>query len=123
LNSLDIVEILEREGYIDVYKGCVELWGASEDGKGYVPKETHPSLVIMKQKYLELWDCVDIDNIPPIQDEDVVVIRDRATKNEVSLRGHKGVAEMRDLLTRLNEKLSRTVITICNKECAKVQMK
>lgn len=121
LNSVDIVRLLEREGYIDVYKGCVELWGANEDGDGSVPKETHPTIVVLKPKYLELWEGVDLCKIPSIKDSDLITIRDRKTKEEISLQGYKGVSEMRELVERWNKKLAETEIRINDSLCASVQ--
>ena len=119
-NSVDIVELLENEGYIDVYKGCVELWGTGDEGT-CAAKETHPTVVIMKQKYLDLWSDVCLEKIPQIKDEEPIILRDRKTKESLSLQGWKGVGKMREGLERLNGKLAETEIRINDEVCASVQ--
>lgn len=121
LNSLDIVRLLEQEGYIDIYKGCVELWGANEDGSGSAPLESHPTIVILKKKYLDLWEGIDIEKIPPLNEEELITVRDRKTKDELPLQGRKGIAEMRELVKRMNDKLHNTEVKINGEVCASVQ--
>lgn len=118
-NSTDIIYLLEREGYVDIYKGFVEQWERTASGSR--PVLAHPSVIVMKPKFRQLWDCVNISEIPAIEDNDVVCVRDRQTKEEMPLSGMSGITKIREGVNRFNERLSKSTIRILGKECAKVE--
>lgn len=119
-NSDKILDELYVQGYIDIWIGYVETWEANEDGTGYKAKGSHPSIVVMKQKYLDLWKGIDIRDMPEMKKESSVIIRDRQTKEEITLQGHPGVKEARATVDRLNKKLSETEVRIKDELCASV---
>lgn len=119
-NSEKVLDALYTQGYIDIWLGYVETWEASEDGTGYKAKGSHPTIVVMKQKYLDLWEGVDMREMPALKKESSVIIRDRQTKEEINLQGHAGVKEARATVDRLNKKLSETDIRIKDELCASV---
>ena len=75
----------------------------------------------MKKKYLDLWGGIDVGKIPPLNEEELITVRDRKTKDELPLQGRKGVAEMRELVKRMNDKLHNTEVKINGEVCASVQ--
>lgn len=119
-NSNKVLDELCSQGYIDIWLGYVEVWEANEDGTGYKAKGSHPSIVVMKQKYLDLWEGIDMQEMPALKKESSVIIRDRQTKEEITLQGHQGVKEVRATVDRLNKKLSETEIRIKDELCASV---
>lgn len=120
-NSIKILDFLEKEGYIDLYNGFVGVWARSEDGAGFIPDECHTSIVVMNQKYLDLWRDLDVKKMPTLEDMPLIVVRDRKTKEEITLKGLDGVVQMRALVERLNNKLAETEIKLDEKVCASVQ--
>ena len=119
-NSVKILDELCSKGYIDIWLGYVETWTQCENSSGYMAQTTHPSIVVMKQKYLDLWKGIDMEEMPALKKESSVIIRDRQTKEEITLQGHPGVKEARATVDRLNKKLSETEIRIKDELCASV---
>ena len=119
-NSVKILDELYLNGYIDIWIGYVETWEQGDGGIGYKAQVAHPSIVVMKQKYLDLWEGIDMKEMPALKKESSVIIRDRQTKEEITLQGHSGVKEARATVDRLNKKLSETEIRIKDELCASV---
>ena len=61
-----------------------------------------------------------MEEMPALKKESSVIIRDRQTKEEITLQGHPGVKEARATVDRLNKKLSETEIRIKDELCASV---
>ena len=100
---MNVLSEMEQAGYIDIYVGYAEF---SKD----TVASTQQSFVHLTDKGKMLWGCVERKHIPRIRLEDVVEIRDRSTKLLKQTQGIKGVKEVREQVTNLNETLANTVI-------------
>lgn len=100
---MNVLSEMEQAGYIDIYIGYAEF---SKD----TVASTQQSFVHLTDKGKMLWDGVERKHIPRIRLEDVVEIRDRSTKLLKQTQGIKGVKEVREQVTNLNETLANTVI-------------
>ena len=100
-NILTALDTLEAEGYLHFYRGG--LIGMKESGE-------QTSIYIPTNKMLVLWKGIDVSSE---KDEVVAVqIRDRLIKENVSTKGHAGVADMQQFVTKYNALLSNTNICV-----------
>ncbi|QDP50264.1 MAG: hypothetical protein Tp178MES00d2C33159851_54 [Prokaryotic dsDNA virus sp.] len=113
-----MLDQLEREGYIDIYKGFVLEWGA--DGK---PLSTVKSFVQFKSKYQMLWNQVDTKLLPNLKVVDPVEIKDRKTGELKSLKGRNGIMSIKSTVNLLNDNLKEVNIEFMGKRVAPVEYK
>lgn len=92
-----LLDVLEREGYVDYYRGGL----LNMDDADKVQ-----SIYVLKKKYLDLWEGVDVSKEK--DSYQFVQIRDKLTKEALSLSGRNGVKEMKDILARYNTLLETT---------------
>lgn len=106
-----LLEFLEAKGFIYIYKGFVVQWKV-ENGKR-VPETSIPSCLILRERALALFENVDTpaDLFKEQEEQDLIQIRDRKTKEDKSLRGHTGVKEERKKMKEFNDFLSKANIT------------
>ena len=115
---ISLLNLLDEEGYIDIYVGFVVEWG--ENGK---PLHSVPSFVQFKGKYLSLWEGVDVNLLPNLPAEDLVEIKDRKTGDPKSLRGRNGMGPIKEVVQMLNDSLKEVKIEFMGKRVAPVEYK
>lgn len=115
---ISLLNLLDEEGYIDIYVGFVVEWG--ENGK---PLHSVPSFVQFKEKYLSLWEGVDVNLLPNLPAEDLVEIKDRKTGALKSLRGRNGMGPIKEVVQMLNDSLKEVKIEFMGKRVAPVEYK
>lgn len=115
---VSLLNLLDDMGYIDIYVGFVTEW--DENGK---PLHTVPSFVQFKEKYLALWDGVDIRFLPNLPTEDLVEVKDRKTGEIKSLKGRNGIGQIKEVVQMLNNSLKEVKIEFMGKRVAPVEYK
>ena len=113
-----MLDQLEKDGYIDIYKGFVLEWWA--DGK---PLSTVKSFVQFKSKYQMLWNHVDTKLLPNLKVVDPVEIKDRKTGELKSLKGRNGIMSIKSTVNLLNDNLKEVNIEFMGKRVAPVEYK
>ena len=104
---VSLLEWLEKEGYVDIYKGYVKEWGQNKQ-----IEKTIPSCVVFSDKWINVWQGErHAYNLWKELESDVVVIRDRETKENKPTRGHRGVTQMKQSMERYNGSLKGADIT------------
>lgn len=94
---VELVDTLERLGYIDIYTGGVVDWHKML---------TVGSITLFKKKLIDIFNGVDVSD-----EEDyveLVVVKDRETGEHKPTRGHKGVRFIKEYLTKFNSILLKT---------------
>ncbi len=109
---------LEQCQFIDIYKGFVK----ETDAKGK-PTRTVMSFLQFKEKYLALWDTVDLQLLPNTKVNEMIEIRDRVTGEEKSLRGRNGITTLKEGVQMLNDSLKDVSIEFKGKRVATVEYK
>lgn len=109
---------LEDSQYIDIYKGFVK----ETDSKGK-PTRTVLSFLQFKEKYLALWDTVDLQLLPNTEVDEMIEIRNRETGENKSLRGRNGISTIREGVQMLNDSLKDVSIEFKGKRVATVEYK
>lgn len=106
-----LVDFLEEKGYIDLYKGYVKSW-KMEKGK-LVPDEAIASCMIFRKRTKEMWENVNTSyNLwKELEENDLAIIRDRETKEQMPTRGHKGFKEIKNEVRDMNDTLQGSSIT------------
>ena len=112
-----LVKWLEENSYIHVYKGFVKEW--STDGS---PEKTIQSCVVFRERWLDMWkgEKYTYNLWKELDEQDLVVIRDRETKEAKPTRGHVGVKEVRKGMQTYNDSLVGADITFDGKPIADV---
>ena len=113
-----LLDKLDDEGYIDIYVGFVSEW--DENGK---PLRTVPSFVQFTEKYLALWEEIDVKLLPNLPAEDLVEIKDRKTGDLKSLRGRNGIGSIKEVVQMLNDSLKEVKIEFMGKRVAPIEYK
>lgn len=108
---MNLINLLEGKGYIDIYKGGVLEWGVDEDG-GYEAGSKSSSYIVLKEKYLDLWRGVRLPKgCWDKQEDDLLVqIRDRETRQNKSTQGVAGITKEKLRMKQFNEFLSKSDI-------------
>ena len=113
-----LIYYLEECQFIDIYKGFVK----ERDAKGK-PTKTVKSFVQFKEKYLALWDMIDLVLIPNTEADEMIEIRNRETGENKSLRGRNGITTLREGVKVLNDSLKDVSIEFKGKRVATVEYK
>ena len=115
-----LVEWLESKGYIDVYKGYVKTWQVVDGQR--IPETVIPSCMIFRQRTVEMWKGVDKSfYLWTEQDEnDLAIIRDRLTKETLTNRGRRGIAQIKEEVRNMNTRLEGADITFDGKPIADI---
>ena len=88
-----LLEFLEENSYIDIYKGFVVEWKVV-DGKR-VPERTVPSCLVFKKRIYDLCGTKNIPNLwGAIEHEGCVEIKNRKTQEIMSGKGKVGIKEV-----------------------------
>jgi len=104
-----LISLLEQKGYIHIYKGYVESWKV-KDGKR-IPEYTIPCCIVFRKRLKDLWNSPDCANLfEDYELEDVVEIRDRETKEPLSLSGRNGINQVRKDMKQYNDSLEQADI-------------
>lgn len=115
---VSLINRMEEEGWIDLYLGFVSSW--TEDGDS---ERAIPSFVKFKDKYLALWESVDVALLPSLPAGSLIEIRDRKTGEAKSLRGRKGLKPIMEAVEMLNNSLKGVVIEFMGERVAPVEYK
>lgn len=118
-----LLEFLEEKAFIHIYKGYVAEW--KEEGVKRIPEKTVPSYLVLRERSLRLWDGVKHPkNLwKELDEQEIVQVRDRKTKDELPTRGRKGVKEERVRMQSINDFLSKSEITFDGEPIADVMYK
>ena len=116
--TIALLEHLEECQFIDIYKGFVK----EVDAKGK-PTKTVKSFVQFREKYLALWDTIDLVLLPNTEAEEMIEIRNRDTGESKSLRGRNGITTLREGVKVLNDSLKDVSIEFKGKRVATVEYK
>lgn len=111
-NLLD--SMVEHELFV-FYKGGIVEWG-----NGMQENKCATSVYQITNKFLDLWNGVDVSSSTCVLD-DSVVIRKRGTKEELSTRRVSGVADKRKQMDLINECYLRTDVELDGVILAKQQ--
>lgn len=98
---LIVLDVLEAEGYFHFYRGgLMNMKEGDEQISIYVPTN----------KMLVLWKDIDVSG----EKDDLVgvQIRDRLLKENISTKGHTGVADMQQFVSKYNALLADTDIRV-----------
>jgi hypothetical protein len=109
---------LEECQFIDIYKGYVKEYDIH--GK---PTWVVKSFVQFKEKYLALWDTIDVHLHPNTEVEEMIEIRNRETGENKSLKGRNGISTLREGVQMLNQSLKDVSIEFQGKRLATVEYK
>lgn len=117
-----LLEFLESKGFIDIYKGFVIHWKI-ENGKR-VPERVMSSCIALKNRALELCSVkVKRGLWKDLEDNQVVEINSRVTKEQLSTKGKNGVKEVRNKMIGYNDSLSGADIKFNGKPIADIEYK
>ena len=100
-NMCVLLDQMEANGYLCYYRGG--LVGMSKENK-------LPSIYTFTNKYLSLWEGVDVSKEK--SDNPLLQVRDRITKENLSLNRRTGVAEIKHLVQAYNVLLENTEISV-----------
>lgn len=106
-----LLEWLETNSFIHIYKGYVEQWKIV-NGKR-IPDWSVPSVAVFRERWLNEWK--DHDRLTSLfsaaEESDLVVVRDRKTKEAKPTKGHAGIKEMKEKVMVYNSSLEDADIT------------
>lgn len=119
---MNLIYLLEDKGYIDLYKGGVLEWGVDEDGS-YDISAKSSSYVVLTEKSLNLWRGVRLPKGGWDKQEDdlLVQIRDRETKQNKSTQGVAGISKEKLRMKQFNEFLAKSDIQFYDEPIANLQ--
>lgn len=109
----NVLDFFEKEKYITIYLGS----------KSYVNEwECYPSIVKMEQKLINMFDMKEIVvNVAKDVLQDVVVVKDRITKEALPLPD--GVGSLIDAVNKYNTWLEDVCVKFNNKEVGSIEYK
>lgn len=93
---IKLQDILEGLGYIDIYRGGIIDWPSMETECSYVALKDTLTVLFKDVKVEELLTSKELITCTP------VIVRDRETKEVLSTRGMKGVAEIKEDVQKFN---------------------
>ena len=115
-----LLDFLEKKAFIHIYIGYVAEWKV--EGGRRVPERVVKSVVVLRERSLELMEKVDMTSKEwdDIEEKDFVVIRDRETKEPKSTKGVRGLKQERERMKQFNQHLSKSEITFDGQPIADV---
>jgi len=120
-NVKSLLDLLESKGYIHIYKGFVEEWEVRD--KKLVPVKAFRSVVLFRKRYLELWNDIPVDLYAKGTELELINLKTRKTKEDISLKGKAGVTNMRKEMELYNENLYSADIKFNGQPIAVVEYK
>lgn len=115
-----LIDFLETNSYIDLYRGYVKSW---KNNKGKpCPDESLPSCIVFRKRMVELWKGVNtsVDVWRTFEENELAVIRNRETKELMPTRGYKGFKDIKKEVREMNDNLKGADITFEGKPIADV---
>lgn len=102
---LTVLDTLESNGYLDYFRGG--LLNMNKDS-------AQTSIYVPTNKFLVLWKGIDVSKEKSYVS--AIQIRDRLLKESLSTKGHAGVGAMQEFVTKYNELLANTRISVSGVE-------
>jgi hypothetical protein len=116
------LKFLEEKSFIDIYRGFVIEWKIV-DGKR-MPERTMSSCVVFRKRMIDMWDITTTPDLwKEVEDAACVEVKDRKTKEIMSTKGKKGIAEVRTKMIQFNETLQGADIKFKGERIADVEYK
>lgn len=103
---MDLLDLLENDGYVNLYLGGVSSWVNGE------PYEKETSITELTQKFTDLFRNLDLSAVVCKNPADEVEIKERGTKKVMSTQGVKGVASARQTVFDFNTALVEARISL-----------
>ena len=114
-NTRELLDILEVEGYIDIYTGGVKVWCPITG----TPIEKYGSFIVFKDKFYDMWgSCVNTrteykaKEWRGVEEKCSVEINKRGTSEGMNMQGVKTIEQIRSEVDNINQHLKGFNITL-----------